>query len=411
MVNYNLKSLCSNVDCFSEKNFVGIDFEKDSKKIIFPLWYRIPDDDYNCRISIINLIKSLSRSEYYSRDFWSNVWNSYELPINSYLRILNDYLKNWLYYDIEKEYTQNHSWKINWRRTLHTKAYISNWNLIFLEPFVERKSHESSILTIIHSYCVKKSIEEIWWLFWNIKIPFTSFSEKNIQHYIVVLNQELTKAFDDRKKLLIIHLKRILEESTNEENNISNKKYWTENYEYAWEYMVNEVFWNKNPEDFLPWTYRHIIKRNETLNDSKLRPDTILAFNDSLYILDSKYYKFWVTGIQKHLPHWESIQKQITYWDFAVNNKKYKNVYNAFILPYNKDNNPFGVSWNIEYLGFARSDRRIEKDKPSIHDHIALILLDTKYLIDSFVWNEIKDTELLINSIEKIIGSYNDESK
>lgn len=406
MVNYNLRSLCFNVNPFSEKSFVGIDFEKDSKKIIFPLWYRIPDDDYNCRISIINLIKTLSRTEYYSNDFWSNVWDSYELPINSYLRILNDFLKNWLYYDIEKEYTQNHSWKINRRKTLHTKAYISNWNLIFLKPFVEKKFHENSILTIIHSYCVKKSIEEIWWLFWNIKIPFSSFSEKNKSHYIMFLNQELTKSFDDRKKLLIIHLKRVLEESTNVENNISNKRYWTENYEYAWEYMVNDVFWNKNPDDFLPWTYRHITKKDESLNDSKLRPDTILALDNSLYILDSKYYRFWVTWLQKHLPHWESIQKQITYWDYAVNNKKHKNVYNAFIIPYNKKDNPFGTTWNIEYLWFARSDWRNMNNNISKHDHIALILLDTKYLIDCFVWDWIIEIENLTKSIENILSTY-----
>lgn len=402
MVDYNLRSLCYNVDCHWDNRFVWIDFQNNTKKIYFPLWYRIPDNDYECRLSILNLIKTLKRNDYYWYNFWNNSWDFYELPLNSYLWIINDYLTNGLYYDIEKEYAQKQSWKINRRRTLKTKPYISNWNIIFLNPFVEKKTSESNIITIIHSFCVRKSVEEIWWLFWNIKVPFSSFSEKNKEFYIKTLNQELTRSFDDRKKWLITHMKRIIEESSNKENTIANKIYWTDKYEWNWEFMVNEIFWNMNPEDFFPWTSRHIHDR--IFNNSKLRPDTILSIDDSLYIIDSKYYRYWITWNPLHLPQSDSIQKQITYWDFILNNKEYKNIFNAFVLPYNKEDNPFGINWNIEYLWFAKSDWRPEN--PNQYEHIALILIDTKYLIDCYLWNEEKEMTTLVESIENILNTY-----
>ncbi len=197
-------------------------------------------------------------------------------------------------------------------------------------------------------------------------------------------------------------MKRILEESTDEENNIANKKYWTESYENNWEYMVNEVFGNKNPEDFFPWTSWHIA--GKTYYNSKLRPDTILAYEDKLYIIDSKYYRFWITWDPRHLPQSDSIQKQITYWDYVENNKNYSDIYNAFILPYNRENNPFNVGWNIEYYGFSKSDWRSNEKKN--YEHVALILMDTKYLIDCYFWNEEKEIENLVKSIEKILATY-----
>ena len=51
-------------------------------------------------------------------------------------------------------------------------------------------------------------------------------------------------------------------------------------------------------------------------------------------------YQYGATGNFKDLPETSSIQKQVTYGDHVYNNinKSQGSVYNAFILPYNKEN-------------------------------------------------------------------------
>ena len=58
--NLMLKNICLNS---SNDNFVGISFEENEKRIIFPLGYEIPDDSNECRLSILNLLRLISMSK------------------------------------------------------------------------------------------------------------------------------------------------------------------------------------------------------------------------------------------------------------------------------------------------------------------------------------------------------------
>ena len=129
-----------------------------------------------------------------------------------------------------------------------------------------------------------------------------------------------------------------------------------------------------------------------------------------MYILDAKYYKFGITKKRSDLPHTDSIQKQITYGDHIIANKsKYNdidpnNVYNAFILPYDKndiENENYKLSHSIEFCGFAESDWKEHKFENS-YERIALILVDYKYLLDCYYKKEKLVIKNLIDNIEKI---------
>lgn len=407
---YNLRSFCFNASNYGDDGFVGLNFENNERKIVFPLGYAIPEDDNECRKSILSLLRilSFSKANFFTSNFGINDGEFFELPVNSYLWVINDFLSNGIYYDIEKSYVQNQNGKINWKKTLGSKFYVSNESIIYLNPYVEKKYNQRNIITDIHCYCIKKSIDEIGWLFGNIKSPESNLDSNNIKYYIRVLNDELVKTFDDRKKRLIINMKKILDSSSNGQDGLTQKKYGTTNFEHIWEHMINEVFGNEDVQKFFPSSSWHILDWKE-IQDSKLRPDTVLVKEKDLYILDAKYYKFGLTGNQLHLPHTDSIQKQITYGEYAFLNKDYEKIYNAFVVPFNKDNNKFGVSKNIEYIGFAKSNWKfVEKD--NYFQHVALILMDTKYLMDCYFKHNFGDSDLLINSIEKVIGSFKQET-
>ena len=227
----------------------------------------------------------------------------------------------------------------------------------------------------------------------------------NIQYYMDVINKELSKSFNDRKKTLLTNMKRILMMNFDDSFEVQ-PTYGTRRYEYAWEKMVNDTLGSKiDISKFFPNAYWNIQGKVEE-DKSKLRPDSILLNSNKVYILDAKYYKYGITGNISDLPHTDSIQKQITYGDHISNNPQTygvekNNIYNAFILPFNKDEKPFKCDDNIKYMGYANSAWRDKKENYN-YEKILLLLIDTKYMIDCFYQREIADLKKLIELIEKL---------
>lgn len=93
----------------------------------------------------------------------------------------------------------------------------------------------------------------------------------------------------------------------------------------------------------------------------------------------------------------------ITYGDNIICNlRKAENiqyVYNAFILPYNKHNNKFGYTEDLEYVGYSEANWR--NDGLS-HTRICAFLIDTKHLISAWAQGNCEaDIQKLIFEIEK----------
>ena len=398
--------------------FVGLRYKKDKIHIYLPLGYNIThNNNMELRSDILLLLKSITLVKSYDNtktDFGFDIGNKEEMPFNSFLWIISDYLTNGLYQEIEKKYTQNGHGKINWKRTLSSTPYYVDDNPIFINPYYETNTYKNNIITELNTYCVKVSYKYIGFLFGNIKIPVCSLKAEQIKcnkrYYLDIINKELARTYNDRKKQLLLNMKRIIDTSYDKDS-LKIASFGTYKYEYVWEKLVNEVFGTKNIKinDYFPEAYWYLLHKGKVKDSSKLRPDTILKDNknNKIYILDAKYYKYGVTNDIKDLPSIDSIQKQITYGDnIAINSSKYnnikvKNIYNAFILPFNKDKNEFAVTDNICYEGYAESSWKKVEDESS-YQKIALILVDIKYLIDCYYKKEKVKIEDLITCIEKV---------
>ncbi len=60
MNNLGLFKHCYVTENSKENNFVGIQYLKDDVKVFFPLGYRIPESDDECRKAIISLLETIS---------------------------------------------------------------------------------------------------------------------------------------------------------------------------------------------------------------------------------------------------------------------------------------------------------------------------------------------------------------
>lgn len=412
---------------YLEDDFVGIKYEKNNVTICLPLGFnptlfeQMSDKDKKTNILLLLRSIGITKSKnVFDAQFDNIIGDSKEIPFNSFLWIISDYINNGIFQDIEKEYKQKiNSGKINWKRTLNSEHFFSDDKVIFTDPFFETKQQVNDLITELNIYCVNKSVEYIGFLFGNVKKLNSKLNDeivnKHKKYYINVLNKELIKSFNDRKKMLLNHMKRIIDMSYSSNTEIK-LNYGTKRYEYVWETMVNDTFGSGdlNISDYFPEAYWTLsIFNNEKKKDSsKLRPDAILKNNDNnkLYIIDAKYYKFGITKKRGDLPHTDSIQKQITYGDHIVANKeKYdnispNNIYNAFVLPYDKfdkSNKEYNLNKEIEYCGFAESDWK-EHNFKNNYERVALILVDFKYLLDCYYKKEKAEIDSLISNIERI---------
>lgn len=403
-----LSDICINV---SETNdsFVGIKYNKGDIRIIFPLGFEIPTNESECKIMVsllFRVIKLSNEKKLDLEDSGDYKADSNGLPVDSFLWVLNDYIINGLYSDHEIIYEQNQKGKINWKRTFKTNFLISHNSLVYLNPVVEKNSNIKNILTEIHSVCIDKSIDIIGPLYSGIsKVNMVNITKSRLKYYVQIIEKEMLNSFDDRKKMLLYHMKRILQEQIDNGNN-PIRDYGIRHFESVWEYIVNNIYGDDDISKYYPTTEYYINGKDKYI-PSRLRPDTIFICENTFYIIDSKYYKFGVTGMNKDLPNSDSIQKQITYGQFINSNfnldNEYDDIYNAFIIPYCKNNNVFDLSDNVEYLGYSVCNWELSSEYNPKHLKIAIILADTRYIIESY-FNKSKNLKNeLVSKIKKVV--------
>jgi len=404
---------------YEEDNFVGLKYKKDKINIFLPIGYNkdvfttegeLSSEqklDLLLLLKTVTLVKNLNNE---MTEFGENVGNNEEIPYNSLLWIINDYFNNGLYQEIDKKYSQRSHGKINWKKTLNSEHYFDDGSVTFINPYYESNIQRSTLITELNNYCLHISFKYIGFLFGKIFLPECNLNEKsvkeNMHYYLDIINKELSKSFNDRKKILLTNMKRVIMMNSDDSSDIQ-LTYGTRRFEYAWEKMVNGTLGSKiDISKFFPNAFWNIQGKSGE-DKSKLRPDSILidSNKNKIYILDAKYYKYGITGNISDLPHTDSIQKQITYGDHISNNPQTygfekNNIFNSFILPFNKKKEPFKCDDNMKYLGFANSAWRDKKYNYS-YERISLLLIDTKYVIDCFYQKERADLKKLIELIEK----------
>lgn len=413
-MNNEKKIILHSVTNEEHNSFVGLRIKNGEIHFHYPESYDLSDenDKKSFRYDVVNIIRtiSLAKSKTSSSNLSdSGMHQSEQFAIMSYLWIVRDYLSNGYYRNSEKIYSVNGKGKINWKKTLDTQPIISNGNIIYNNVVVEVRNDCDDVITEAHKWCVFDSVRKIGWLFGlSEKSVFVSkTADSVIKRYIRAIRTELKRTFDDVKKARLNHMLKVLI-GVDDSDRTKEIVYGVDKYHYVYERMVDYIF--SNIDDITKYNpnAKWYLKRNafEPKDASALRPDTILLDTKQngekvAYVLDAKFYRFGTTGKESDLPTTTSIQKQITYGDNIICNlqekENIKQVYNAFVMPYNKHNNIFDYKENLEYVGYSEANWRNDK---LLHTRICAFLLDTKHLVSTWSHgNSEEDVKKLIDEI------------
>ena len=355
--------------------------------------------------SIVTLTKLLSKYKE-SKDIEDYFNNENKFPIEAYLWIFRDYLKNGIYKDSENYYCVNGNGKINWKNTIKKgKTFLGTDNLVY-KDIIKKNTRYNVVnqITEIHRICVQKAIYIIG--------PFYGISSKKIKtkiteeiknSWVGILKKELLISYNDYKIELLRKLIYLLQSQDINKFNSCEFNLVTKDYNYIFERLIDEKFGNVNSSDYNPQGEIHLSENKKAISAGQLRPDSINVDNEGIYIFDSKYYtySFFENGT---LPDVSSINKQITYAQYINNplnnlNPENKKIYNIFILPKNDDyidtNKIVKEKFrsDLSYIGYSN----IKNNNQNSYDNIYMFLINFRKLVEN------KIDEKCFNEIKRII--------
>lgn len=395
--------------CFTNNelgdNFVGIRSLNNNLQICFPLGFDISDNK-TIRTDIKKLILVLLKNnKAFAFDRLMNGENkiiSSSFPIIAYKNIIEHFLSFGYCTENQNTFENNTKGKINFLNTIKKNKplvqVVNNKNSFVYTKFQVKKkiTNENELITAINKYCVYEAFSKIGFIFSLFMPPkFKLPASKN--YCIHLLENKLHSTFNDNKRILFNSMKNTLLQSDNSLNE-SSFKFGTYYFYAIWEKMIDKAFGIKNKEEFFPkskWT----LYFSDEKDNYPLQPDSIMFFNDKIFILDAKYYKYGISKNINDLPNSSSIIKQIVYGEYLAKSKAKNEVYNAFLMPYNKLNNPFRINQNFKNIGFANGEWRTNLKK---YENIQGILIDTKFLMQNYdrqCYSKLR--EYLSKSIEK----------
>ncbi len=399
-----------------DKAFVGIQYLPDDVRVFFPLGYEIPKDDDNCRKSILTLLRTISLSKnIINQEIKLNdaLKEDYAFPISAYLWLIRDYFTNGIYQSKETIIKNNNNGKINWKRMLREVPLYSNGNFVYLEQFTEHNIVVDNIITEIHVLCLNEAIKKIGFLFGNFELKQSMLKMDNKDFLVSILNQALSDAFEDRKQQLLINLRNVLLglDITNNEQSINN--YGVKGFHEVWETVVKFLFGNKevsNLEPVATYSGDHIKGNKKKI---PLRLDALLSRDGAFYILDAKYYHFGVDMQWNSAPDTTDVEKQVVYGEYVdFINKEKNDVYNSFIIPYNKysNKNTKEFNQNIQFVGYSTVSWKNYKKNVKPYYYVAVILVDCKFALETWTYNKVDfvldDIVNKIKEVEPLLKKY-----
>lgn len=389
----NLKLKCHVNKNGDGDRFVGIKADANQAMVYFPMGYRLPEKEDEIREDILRLIAVLaeftdSKDKVLAMQKFEAP-QSVNFPINAYMNIIRYYLEQRSYYT-EKDMVRKTSDRgnIDFATSLRRNVdFFQEDGTPFFNKYTVKGStpNEKNLITMIHKFCVYESFVQMGWLFMP-DVPPDPHIEPNIPLFLSVLKKKLAVTHLEKDILLFEAMISMLEYL--DENNDDKQYYFgTDHFEYVWEKLIDAVFGIKEKDEYFPRTSWHL-KYDSNRRNYALEPDTIMLCDGKIYVIDAKYYRYGVTGIASHLPESSSINKQITYGEYIYNNQKFKDkygddvpVYNAFLMPYNKANNPFDIDEYFANIGEADSEWKYGNHN---YERVQGIVVDIRFLMNNY---------------------------
>ena len=250
-----------------------------------------------------------------------------------------------------------------------------------------------------YTVSVYEAFEKMGWLY----VPFMPDKpgpHPGIKESIYILDKKLVATNDDVEQELFNAMRDML---VYIDERSSDKQYFfgTDFFENVWERMIDKAFGVEDKEQYFPRT-RWLLDYGRDKEKRPLQPDTIMIYGDKCYVLDAKLYRYGWDPKPEHLPNSADINKQITYGEYIEQTRRLPNekLYNAFIMPYNKENNLFMLNSNFGNIGEAVSDW-----KPNVknYERIQGIVVDTRYLMYNYIGTSDQQKKEMAVCIEKVL--------
>lgn len=392
--------------------FVGIKADSDNAMVYFPIGYQLPETDNEIRTDIKHLIQVLSEfttSE--DRLLAINKFaapQSVDFPINAYKSVIEYYFSigGKYYVEVDPTFKTSATGKQDWPRTVRNQVPLVQQkggvsSFIYTEFTVRATTpNDSKQITQINRFCVYEAFKKLGWLYVPY-MPEQPGPHPDVKTSIAILTSKLGATNDDKKRNLFQAMKDMLEYM---DEKTSDRQFYfdTDDFDHVWEKLIDRAFGEKDKDKYFPRS-RWLLSHGKYKEKRPLMPDTIMIYNGKYYILDAKCYKYGWTGIPEHLPNGSSINKQITYGEYL---EKYKGIdtnslFNAFIMPYNMEQNYFELTSVVGNIGEAVGDWRHNK---KFYERIQGIVMDTRYLMYHYTGNPMKEKVALADCIEAVLG-------
>lgn len=387
-------------------SFVGVKADTDDAIIYFPIGYQLPANDDDLRVDINNLLGVLAAFMKEDRVIEVSKFEAprtVDFPMHAYLKVIRSFLRMGRYYiETDPQFRTDTKGKTSWPRTVREQRALvqKNGSLVFTNMTVRSVTpNANKQITQIHRFCVYEAFEKMGWLY----VPFMPDKpgpHPGIKESIYILDKKLVATNDDVEQELFNAMRDML---VYIDERSSDKQYFfgTDFFENVWERMIDKAFGVEDKEQYFPRT-RWILDYGRDKEKRPLQPDTIMIYGDKCYVLDAKLYRYGWDPKPDHLPNSADINKQITYGEYIEQTRSLPNekLYNAFIMPYNKENNLFMLNSNVGNIGEAVSDW-----KPNVknYERIQGIVLDTRYLMYNYIGTSDQQKEEMAGCIEKVL--------
>ena len=387
-------------------SFVGVKADTDDAIIYFPIGYQLPANDDDLRVDINNLLGVLAAFMKEDRVIEVSKFEAprtVDFPMHAYLKVIRSFLRMGRYYiETDPQFRTDTKGKTSWPRTVREQRALVqiNGSLVFTNMTVRSVTpNANKQITQIHRFCVYEAFEKMGWLY----VPFMPDKpgpHPGIKESIYILDKKLVATNDDVEQELFNAMRDML---VYIDERSSDKQYFfgTDFFENVWERMIDKAFGVEDKEQYFPRTC-WLLDYGRDKEKRPLQPDTIMIYGDKCYVLDAKLYRYGWDPKPEHLPNSADINKQITYGEYIEQTRRLPNekLYNAFIMPYNKENNLFMLNSNFGNIGEAVSDWKANVKN---YERIQGIVVDTRYLMYNYIGTSDQQKKEMAVCIEKVL--------
>lgn len=363
---------------------VGIWFKNNTLTIIFPKNYTFDDNNLYNDISLLSQCLEkyskikLQKNVYTTSLDESSYIGQSDFSFMSLFKLINNYIENGYYSEVDKYYKINGKHNIDFVRTTNKfSPYIIDDNFLFLDHITRStKTNHSNPLTQIHKYVIENAFAIIGFFYPQVEYESNCTLPFSKSYCISILEKTINETFNDDKRAffeMLLSFFKIVKL-----NNSDVVFYHCKKFDVIWERMLHSLLSNQDVSDYYFNSTWNLIDPPKIKTNSPSRPDLINISQSynllNIYIIDAKYYTYSSTNYDGTLPSTSDINKQILYKYNAkmIVEKKFPgfsyNYVNCFILPKDSSGSP------LNYLGYAISDFDKEEIVQAFSIDIKLIM-------------------------------------